>query len=196
MTTTTGRRNWPDHVRTKTLTIYADTGLAAAATATGVPKSTIRRWAEAAGVRHDSARAVAQTREATEASRAANEFSAVKAAEAHLRAVAHNGLIAAQLERMILEAALAVGREARESPLGSVSGATLARLQSAMAGPRLTEVVGSRTRAVHDLRVLMGESTGEESEAPMVVFTTPAPDATTGRADLRVVDLPPVEGVG
>lgn len=194
MTTRTGARSWPDDVRDRTLTVYTDQGLAAAARTTGVPKSTIRRWAAAAGVTHDTARAAAQTREATAAALVANEFNAAKAAELHLQAAAQNGLLAAQLERMILDAAVAVAREAKESVLGSASGAALGRLSAAMAGPRLTEVVGARTRAVHDMRLLSGEATETADGQVEVVFTTPAPEAL-GRPDLRVVDLPPVREV-
>lgn len=192
-TTKTTAGTWPPETQARALDLYTTQGLAEAHRQLAIPKSTIRRWAAAAGLdaAASAARSVDQTREATVSSLARRHAAVAEASErivARLAEVAERSL---ELELELLDAHLRVVRAARR---GSVSQAAAARLEAVLTGHPLRAVVGSRTRAVHDLRLLQGEATEQPGASGLtIVFSAPAPTAGRGPDSPSIIDLTPME---
>lgn len=177
-----GQRRYDDATVTRALELYQTDGLALAARALGIPKPTITRWARAAGV--DSAevtkRNAEQTAAAAEAARIASALYVAQSKARLAYDAARIATAAGEVELELLDATRAVLSAARTAKDGKPPAELLARLEAAMSGPSLSKVVGSRTRAIHDLQLLTGDDT---ERAPVsdggvtLVFATPAPRA-------------------
>lgn len=195
-TTKNAAGRWPPETQARAVDLYTTQGLATAATETGIPKSTIRRWAKNAGVdpAASRARSTEQTRAATEASVARRAARLAEAREELTERVVEAGLEALELERLLLAAHVRAVTEAATNQ-GKVSEATSGLLAAAVSGHRLSEVVGSRTRATHDLLRLLGDGGDQPADAGLtIVFATtaPAPAAHGGPVPV-IVDLPALE---
>lgn len=160
---------YTDEDRSKALALYTSDGLPAAHKTTGIPKQTITRWADRAGVMPGGAAGTAaeQTKAATDAHRVEVQ---ARTAQARADLIPKLALLAHRALDFELEIIQKV-RAGENSPLPD--------------GIRLRDIVGSRTRAVHDLSLLMGEAT-ERTENTHAVFLAPRPDR---RNPHPVVDL-------
>jgi hypothetical protein len=106
----------------------------------------------------------------------------------------------AALEALMLERAM-IGAHARvvhaaAANHGQVPAADAGILSAVMSGHRLSEVIGSRTRAVHDLLRLTGDGGDQPADSGLtIVFATPPPaPAELGAAHHPVIiDLPALE---
>jgi transposase-like protein len=158
-----------DEAKQQALAVYQRGGLPAAVKATGIPKPTIKRWVEAAGISTDAANeaALERTRAATEAHKAQVDAETAKARAALIPKLAF-------LANQTLDIELHVAAQIKA---GKGSGLP--------EGVRLRDIVGSRTRAVHDLNLLTGEAT-ERTEGAAVLFLAPRPDR---RNPQPIVDL-------
>lgn len=192
----------PAEVRERAVRLYGEQGLAAAHEATGCSKPSIRRWAKAAGVSAGNAAAVASSAAATEVSLARRRERTAAARATLVELQARIAIEASQAELVVLESLRAVAqdpdvRKPAVTPDGAeVLPASLRRLQAVLSGPRLSELVGAKTRAIHDLQLLDGQATEQPEGGLTVRFATPTPTAITagpegqtGGPDLRVVEI-------
>lgn len=191
-----------------------DGGLAKAAEYAGVSKSTVSRWAKAAGISPDQygGEGRKQTADATAA-----RMAAVVKDRGELDELLRQGLalpaarvIAQRLQRVeadeeLIEVARnrwkdAMAVEAQASDFGpdAVRQASQATAKAkvdvlvAEAGTISTrDLVGILTRSVHDHLALNGEDADVAPGEVSVVFTAPRPE----RRPLEVVQLPPEEAV-
>lgn len=184
----TGAPRHPPEVRARALEVYERDGLATAHRETGVPKPTIARWAREGEVTHDAGAALAQTKAATETSLARRAAHMAAVREQLVSAQATIALTASALEVDVLALQRDAVKEARASEVGAVSAATLNRLQVLNAGPRLSEIVGAKTRAIHDLLLLEGQATEHTASRVAVHFATGEPAATAGPVEVYELD--------
>lgn len=184
---------WDDDTRQAALDVYQREGLAAAAQQTGVPKSSLRRWAQDAGL--DTNELAGENAERT---RAAKDELTRRTTEARnalvpkLAAAAHSAL---DVEMEILNATKEIQRlavAAQKGEIEEVPKDVMRRLEYATSGITIHEAVGARTRAIHDLQLLMGEATEQNDQGVTVVLAAPRPERQ--RAEEDVVDLGQVEG--
>lgn len=185
---------WPPETQAQALDLYTTHGLAEAHRRLGIPKSTIRGWASAAGIEaaQVAARSGEQTRAATAASVRRRELALAEVRERLVDRLARQAEEALALEAEMVGAQLAALRAARRSRRGEAGEALAGRVAQVMAGPRLSNVVGSRTRAIHDLQLLTDNPTEQPVATGLtIVFATPAPSAA-GPAP-RIIDLDPEE---
>lgn len=188
---TAGR--WPPETQARAVDLYATQGLATAHAELGIPKSTIRRWAKNAGVdpAASRARSTEQTRAATEASIARRAARVATVREQLVEEIAEAALEALTLERAMIAAHAQVVRAAAGNA-GAVPDLDAGVLSAVMSGHRLTEVIGSRTRAVHDLLRLTGDGGDQPADVGLtIVFATPAPAPAGQLRDApHIIDLP------
>ncbi len=145
---------WTDDDRERALALLQTDGLAAAHHATGVPRPTIIRWADAAGI--DRTQCAEHAASKTAAAVAAHKDQmAVFQVEMQAR-LASNADKGGRLESTILQMlddALNGDMEA------------LALLKQMGDLPSLSQIVGSRTRSIHDLQLLGGGATERPASA-------------------------------
>lgn len=120
-------------------------GLAQATRELGIPRSTLHDWCKAANVASSSEKLHAQTEAATEASRQRRKRMAEESNERMTLALAIIAEQGAQVEIDIMRAI----KEGKPFP----------ELVGKNGRVSLSELVGSRTRAVHDLQLLAGKAT-------------------------------------
>lgn len=161
---------YSDQDRERALAIYREHSLAEASRLTGVPKPTLRRWARNADL--DPAALADSAVERTRAATAARTTDMLERA-----AVARDGLI----PKLAVGAHAALDLEMRV--LGDLAAG---RPNPLPEGVRLRDVVGSRTRLIHDLQLLTGQATDRSAGEPIVVFAAPRPDR---RNPPEVLDL-------
>lgn len=185
-------RPYADDVRERALELLRVDGVAAAHAATGIPKGTLSRWARNAGV--DLGAATRQTKAAAEARAAQLADETTKRLD-HVIELASRGLI----RRLEANADVAelddddLGPWSRElerfvpSDDRSHTAKALRRAQLLdSAGVPVRDLVGSLTRAIHDLSLLTGEAT--ERGDVVVKFGIPRP---TEPANVLDVDAQP-----
>lgn len=178
--------------RSRALELYSTPGkgLADAHRETGVPKPTIHRWAQEAGIdsAEITAQKAAQTEAATRAAAAARRAQ-IEQSKANLLpklvAIA-NG--AADQQIAILRAARAVQTAAADSA-GVVPAELLAKLEAARAGLDERALVGMMTRAIHDMRLMDDESTENVAAGITVLFAGESPAWGSRKSD--VIELTP-----
>lgn len=186
---------YSDAQRTEALRLVATQGMAHAHKVTGVPKSTLSRWAKAAGVDTEGT-ARQRTAAATEAVRARAatvRLSTVELLEAHIAqagqylatvagANAHAADLIAGLDPDLIEerATIAGPVYLATDPDALAAQKVAAALAGLPLAPRDAE--GLLTRAIHDLQLLKGEAT-ERGEL-VVEFGVPRPNPGA----TRVVD--------
>lgn len=125
------RRTYTPEQKADALAVYARDGLAEAHRATGIPKPTLHRWALAAGI---------ETAEITERSTERNRA-------------------AAQASAAVRTYDAEVFRTEMVAKLAEVARKAAAKELELIAKGDLRAVVGSRTRAIHDLQLLSGDPT-------------------------------------
>jgi hypothetical protein len=193
----------PQATRTRAVEIYAAQGMAAAHAATGCAKSSIRRWALRVGVEAGNAAAVAQSAAATEVSLARRREATAAARATLIELQASIAIQASQVELAVLESVAAVAADQavlRAPGPDEALPASLRRLQAILSGPRLSELVGAKTRAIHDLQLLDGQATEQPEGGLTVRFATPDPSALSAAPepgamrivgpDMTVLELP------
>lgn len=170
------RRPWPDDVRERALELLRVDGLAAAHHDTGVSKPTLTRWARAAGI--DLGAAAEQTRHATTA-RGAQLAEATTTRLEQIIELSTRGLVrrleanadAAELDEADLgEWSAELGTYL---PAGEEAAAAVRRYRHLASLEPTRDLVGTLTRAVHDLNLLRGEAT--ERGDVVVNFGIPRP---------------------
>lgn len=186
-------RRWPPETRQTALERLTTQTIATVHRDMNIPKGTLSGWASAAGIRPGGAeRTDGKTSRATEEAARVRRETVARAREQLLVAQSQIALAASALELEVLEAARAVVEHAKTNRSGVIPVELTARLDAALMGPRLPDIVGSKTRAIHDLQLLDGQPTEGQPDAAgmVVVFATPPP-APSGRKAPRVIDLEP-----
>lgn len=179
---------YDDALRAAALAVYVEQGLAAAHRQTGVPKSTLRDWARAAGV-SEAVAAPVETAAATAAQLATNRSLAAQARERAIERLASTALKGVVLEERLIDVASAALEEAGS---GTLQTATASRLEIMGGFPQLRAIVGSRTRAIHDLQLLTDEATERPAgDGLTIIFATPLPSAAALSAGHEIIDLDP-----
>ncbi len=162
---------WTDDDKAQALALLQSDGLAAAFHATGVPRSTISLWADQAGI--DRAACAGHSGEKTAAAVAAHKDQmAVFQVEMQTQ-LAANANKGGRLESTILQMlddALNGDMEA------------LALLKQMGDLPSLSQIVGSRTRSIHDLQLLGGGATERPASSG-----DPGPLIAAGDEKLRLL---------
>lgn len=186
--TVPARRRWSEEDRQTALAQIAAEGIAATHRATRIPKGTLSGWAKkAAVIPGGDGTDAAKTARATEAAAA----TLARAREQLTVAQSQIALTASALELEVLQAQMAIVEHARANPGGVLPVELTGRLSAALGGPRLPDIVGSRTRAIHDLQLLEGRPTeGQPEGGLVVVFATSSPAAAGRRGAPKVYDLP------
>lgn len=178
------RRRYSKAEREQALALLAELGLAAAHRQTGVPKPTLARWSADAGVtKHSDTERNARQTEAARAARARTVEETRAELVELLSAVAVTG---AQLELTLLDPSHALARERFPYIVDEDTGEA-----HPMLAARLDQIVGARTRAIHDLNLLTGKATS--NAAVVVRLEVPRPDpraADAGAVDEADVGLP------
>ncbi len=200
-----GRPGHPPEVRQRALTILAapDGGLAAASLATGISKSTIRDWAKHEEIDVAAAQVAQreQTAAATAAQQAANQRRIQDAIENLIPKLA-------TLAHLSLDAQLTALRTVKEAqgrldgpPLtGEETQRLMRRMEVALGGVEIRDLVGVGTRAIGDLVRLRGGGDPDKPEGQQagsagsvnVYFITPPPTEKKH----AIIDLPPVAPLG
>jgi transposase-like protein len=150
---------WSEQEREQAVALYGSDSLAAAHRETGIPKASITRWARAAGVEPGTSNRelVERTEAATTARRSVVEGRALTAAE------------------KILPKLEALAMVSLENELAVQIGILKGQQPHFADGVSFRDLVGSRTRAFHDLQLLTGAAT-ERTEGATVIFAAPRPD--------------------
>lgn len=173
------RGAYPAETRERAVTLYADVGLAAAHAELGIPKPTIKRWADAAGI--DAAEVTRRNREQT-------------AAAADSAAATRRKAVEDILERSTVKLAAIVDK-ALDATIAGLNGGTVpgqAGTHPALGWANPAQLVGVWTRALHDLQLLRGKDTGQpEGHGLTVIFAVPAPTAAIGAPGPVIIDLAP-----
>lgn len=151
MERTMARRSWTAEERAHALDTYQEHGLSAASAMTGVPKPTLHRWATQAGIDTD-----ANTKRSTERNRAAAQVAA-----------SQRQYVAEEFRTQMVAQLAEVARRATAKELALI----------ARGDVTLRDVVGARTRAIHDLQLLSGAATGRTE----TVERTPEVEAELAR---------------
>lgn len=180
---------YDEATRAKALASLESKGMAETHRRTGIPKSTLTRWAKAAGV-DVGEQARARTANATDAVRARAaevKLSTVELLEQHiaqaadyLSTVAGVNALAAQLiartdpDNITVQ----IGMAGPYAVVTDAQAAEVSKVALALAGLPLAvrDAEGVLTRAVHDLQLLRGEAT-ERGEL-VVEFNVPRPTMT------------------
>jgi hypothetical protein len=174
------RRLYSAEVRAGALDLIRAEGIAAAHRGTGIPKSTLSRWAVEAGVRdvpnHEktAAATAARLRYVEEAKSRLTEI---------LAAVAETG---ARLELTILDPRHELARPDLPHWVDEDTGEA-----HPVVGARLDQIVGARTRAIHDLNLLTGQATANAAIVVRLEIPRPDPRASDAAAIAEAELLPP-----
>jgi len=185
--TTRRRRKYTAADREAGLAALTELGLAEASRRLDIPKPTLTRWAVDAGVRSEHSEAETNRRR-TEAARAARSRTLEETRAELTELLSAVALTGARLELTLLDPAHDLARDRLPFVVDEDTGEA-----HPLIAARLDQIVGARTRAIHDLNLLTGQATS--NAAVVVRLEVPRPDpraadaAAVSEADVGLPEL-------